>query len=164
MDFDYYIRGGGRIRGPFTWNEVADEVKPGFEAAKVPSGTKPRSSDFALAGPLLSAVSKQRPSSEEMIAFATSTMPSSEVRAHDHSSPAFAFLLYGLAVVLAIVSFLVAYRSSNYASGIVGGDAFNYIIFAGRGAVWGLASVVCAVIGSGSHIAHSVNLLRSRAV
>ena len=70
-------------------------------------------------------------------------------------SPAlvFAALFYLLAVGLAIAGFVVAYQDSNYANSIVGGDAYNYIIFAGRGMTWMGAAIAATVLGLGCQLA-----------
>ena len=48
---DYYIRGGGYIRGPFTREQIVEErgngtIQSGYEAARLPVGSKPSGRDF----------------------------------------------------------------------------------------------------------------------
>lgn len=69
-----------------------------------------------------------------------------------------AILLYIVAVGLAIGGFVNAYFDSGYPHAIVGGDAFNYIIFATRGAVWMGGAIVSAIIALGFQVAgHAVD-------
>jgi hypothetical protein len=56
------------------------------------------------------------------------------------------------AIALAIVGLVITYTNPDYQNKIVGGDAFNYIIFAARGAVWIGASIVTAIAALGLQI------------
>lgn len=61
----------------------------------------------------------------------------------------FAVLFYILAAILAIAGIATAYSDAD----VVGGDAFNFIIGAGRGAAWVGVAVVTAIIALGLQIA-----------
>ena len=61
----------------------------------------------------------------------------------------FAVIFYVLAAILAIVGVATAYSDAD----VVGGDAFNFIISAGRGAAWVGVAVVTAIIALGLQIA-----------
>lgn len=72
----------------------------------------------------------------------------------DHASSVsaktvFAVLFYILAAILAIAGVAAAYSDAD----VVGGDAFNFIIGAGRGAAWVGVAVVAAIIALGLQIA-----------
>lgn len=74
----------------------------------------------------------------------------------------FANVLFTLAAILLVVAFIVAFQYGDYDSEysfindgfwdkmghVVGGDAYNYIIMASRGVLFGVASLVCALVGS----------------
>lgn len=61
----------------------------------------------------------------------------------------FAVLFYILAAILAISGIATAYSDAD----VVGGDAFNFIIGAGRGAAWVGVAIVAAIIALGLQIA-----------
>jgi len=61
----------------------------------------------------------------------------------------FAVIFYVLAAILAIAGVATAYSDAD----VVGGDAFNFIIGAGRGAAWVGVAVVAAIIALGLQIA-----------
>lgn len=71
----------------------------------------------------------------------------------------FAILFYLLAVGLATTGFVVAYQDSSYS--IVGGDAYNYIIFAGRGIAWMGSAIVSTVIALGCQLAGHASQLKT---
>lgn len=64
-----------------------------------------------------------------------------------------AVILYLAAIGLAIGGFVNAYFDSDYPHSIVGGDAYNYIIFATRGMVWMGGAIVSAICGLGCQVA-----------
>lgn len=72
-----------------------------------------------------------------------------------------AWALYGVAAILAVIAFVIAYQDSSGSNKIVGGDAFNFIIYAGRATVWMGAAITAALIGTGLHIAEGFARLRS---
>jgi hypothetical protein len=74
-----------------------------------------------------------------------------------------AWLFYSASAVLACVALFVTYQDSSYDNAVVGGDAYNFIIFAGRGAVWIGAAIVAAVIGAGCQVAGTVHRVTSSA-
>lgn len=59
----------------------------------------------------------------------------------------FAVIFYLLAGVFLIVGLVLAYQDSNYDTEIVGGDAYNYIIFATRGIVWVGCAICSSIVG-----------------
>ena len=61
----------------------------------------------------------------------------------------FAVLFYVLAVILAITGVVTAYSDAD----VVGGDAFNFIIGAGRGTAWVGVAIVAAIVALGLQIA-----------
>lgn len=61
----------------------------------------------------------------------------------------FAVLFYTLAAILAVSGIATAYSDAD----VVGGDAFNFIIGAGRGAAWIGVAIVTAIIALGLQIA-----------
>jgi hypothetical protein len=93
------------------------------------------------------------------------TPRSAEVVQIGQSSPAsiFSLILYLAAIAIAIVGLAIAYTDPNYQHKIVGGDAFNYIIFAARGAVWIGASIVTAIAALGLQIVGYAAKLRHAA-
>ena len=72
----------------------------------------------------------------------------------------FAVLFYSAAAIFVVVGFVVAYQDSSYDNSIVEGDAYNYIIFAGRGIAWMTAAVVSSVVGLACQLGDSVARLR----
>lgn len=72
----------------------------------------------------------------------------------------FAVVFYVVSVIFVVVGFVVTYQDSSYETKIVGGDAYNYIIFAGRGIVWVGAAVVASIFGLGCQLAGHVSRLR----
>lgn len=71
---------------------------------------------------------------------------------NDSSSGMFAFLFYLAAVALTIFGVLNAYYDADREHRIVQGDAYNYIIFAGRGLIFVGSGIVCALLGVGCQI------------
>lgn len=61
-------------------------------------------------------------------------------------SQIFSATFYFVAVLMVIFGFVFAYQDSSY-NQIVGGDAYNYIIFATRGVVWIGTGIVAAILG-----------------
>ena len=160
MPYDYYVRGGGRVHGPLLLKEVshvllaAGEDASMYEAAQVESGALPQESDYVLASDLVDTTEeadqplgpKWRETEGDGGLPATSEPETSPI----------ALVLYAASLGLLAVALWTTYQDSDYSNKVVGGDAYNFIIFAGRGAVWGLAAVVSAVIASGFHVAHAV--------
>ena len=68
------------------------------------------------------------------------------------SASVFALILYLAAIVIAIFGLVITYTDLDYQNKIVGGDAFNYVIFAARGAVWVGISIVTAIAALGLQI------------
>ena len=58
-----------------------------------------------------------------------------------------AIILYFLAVIIAIYGLYTAYQTPTSISKIVGGDAYNYIIFASRGIVLVGFGILISIIG-----------------
>ena len=67
---------------------------------------------------------------------------------------AFAIFFYSLAIVFLIVGLVLAYQDSNYETEIVGGDAYNYIIFTTRGIVWLSCAICSSIIGLACQLAN----------
>lgn len=74
--------------------------------------------------------------------------------------------LYIVSLGLVIFGFITAYHYGDYNSDynssgsmfghVVGGDAYNYTIMAGRGALWAIAGLVTTVIASALLIVEAV--------
>ncbi|GGY87735.1 hypothetical protein GCM10011613_35930 [Cellvibrio zantedeschiae] len=79
---------------------------------------------------------------------------SSESQPSESGSTAafFAVLFYVIAVGLAFFGIYIGFKELGYKDGIVGGDAYNYIIFAGRGSIIIGVAIVAAIIGLGIQI------------
>lgn len=66
----------------------------------------------------------------------------------------FSVLFYFLSIILAIVGLVLAYQDSNTNTAIVGGDAYNYIIFVGRGIAFIVTAVIFSIFGLSCQILH----------
>lgn len=73
------------------------------------------------------------------------------------TNPFFAVVFYLAALVLAVYGLFIAFQDSSYSNKVVGGDAYNYIIFAGRATVVVGAGIISAILGLGCQIAVHVS-------
>lgn len=88
-------------------------------------------------------------------------MSSSESSGDIYPELFFSIIFYLLAAILVISGLVVAYQDSNYVNEIVGGDAYNYIIFAGRGITWAVASITSALFGLGCQVLYLYRKLKN---
>lgn len=88
--------------------------------------------------------------------------PSSQPQSEDSSAGMFAFLFYLAAVGLTVFGIVNAFYDSDYKHSIVKGDAYNYIIFAGRGLIFVGAGIVSALLGIGCQILSCMSQLKNK--
>jgi len=75
--------------------------------------------------------------------------PSNSNQSQETKNPSliFSVIFYLIAAVFLIVGLVLAYQDSNYETEIVGGDAYNYIIFTTRGIVWVGCAICSSIVG-----------------
>lgn len=64
----------------------------------------------------------------------------------------FAIAFYVLAIALVVYGIYLGFKEPGYKDRIVGGDAYNYIIFSSRAALIIGSAIVAAIIGLGIQI------------
>lgn len=74
----------------------------------------------------------------------------------------FAVIFYLIGIALAGYGLFVAFQDLNWENKIVGGDAYNYIIFSGRGAVIVGAGIVSSIVGLACQIHGHLDALKFR--
>lgn len=79
-------------------------------------------------------------------------------------SPAkvFSIIFYLTSIIFLIFALVVTYKDSSYSSKIVGGDAYNYMIFAGRGTVLMGGAIVSCLFGLACQLANFTHIYKNR--
>ncbi|RUO61786.1 hypothetical protein [Pseudidiomarina insulisalsae] len=73
-----------------------------------------------------------------------------------------AFLFYLISICTLAYAFVLGYQDPSYSTEIVGGDAYNYIIFTNRALIFATCGVASAIIGLGGQLAGIMSILNSQ--
>ncbi|WP_404408557.1 hypothetical protein LG272_10995 [Pseudidiomarina marina] len=68
-------------------------------------------------------------------------------------------LCYLISIGMLIYAFILGYQEPGYSNKIVGGDAYNYLIYTNRAIIFALAGVAFAAMGLGCQVAKVCNKL-----